>query len=110
MGQGKKRVEVGVLENYQSIWKAYQLIFCYCNKVPKIISLKNGEVYFGSQCWRFQSMVSWSTAFVPRARHIMAELVLQEVAHLMVGEKQKRMRKKRSWGPNSPFEDILPIT
>lgn len=55
-------------------------------------------------------MVSWSTAFVPRARLIMAELMLQEVARLVVEKKQKRMRKRRNWGPNSPFEDMLPIT
>lgn len=45
---------------------------------------------------------------MPGARqHITVELMWVEVGHLMVKEKQKRMRKRRGWGPNIPFEDML---
>jgi hypothetical protein len=33
------------------------LAFCHCNKIPEIINLQDGKVYFGSQ---FQSFSTWS--------------------------------------------------
>jgi hypothetical protein len=47
--------------------------FYHYDKLPEIINLKEGKVYFGSQLKRVQSIDTWPCRFGPMmAQHIMA--------------------------------------
>jgi hypothetical protein len=37
----------------------YWTVFCYHSKIAKIINLKGGNLYFGSQFERFQCMIAF---------------------------------------------------
>jgi hypothetical protein len=63
--------EVIVTEGLEVTAVCWSAFHCY-NKTPEIISFRRGEVHFGSQFWRFQSVVSWFIAFGPVERqHLM---------------------------------------
>lgn len=47
-------------------------MFCHYNKLPGVINFLREEVYFGSQCWRFQSVMIGPVTRPVVRQHIMA--------------------------------------
>jgi hypothetical protein len=73
--------------------------------MSEISNLEGGKVYFGSQFWRFQFIVSWFLYFwaCSEAEHRSAH------GTKLLTSKWLESRKRRDQGPDIPFKGMPPV-
>jgi hypothetical protein len=88
------------------VYYSCQSVLHYCNKIPKVINLKRGKVYFSWQFLWFQSMVGWHHCFgLGVKQYITVGVQQRKVILLMVG---KHNRGKDEC-PTIPDTGIPPV-